>query len=142
MWVLCGGDKEGDPRSSIDIPFFAGGLLPDALDSNSNGMGSFVDETRISDGQGAVLSTENITDMALIGNGFFAIQNLIDNSVSFTLEMAPLVSMRMAFLQLEITIVFLGLLLLMALLPLQPVVLIPFFLSKFPLSETMSSCLN
>ena len=43
-----------------------------------------VEETRVSDAQGAILSTENKTDMALIGNGYFALQNLNDNTVSFT----------------------------------------------------------
>ena len=81
---ISNANSNGFKKSLVAFSDFAGGLLPDAIDSNSNGMGSFVDETRISDGQGAVLSTENITDMALIGNGFFAIQNLIDNSVSFT----------------------------------------------------------
>ena len=77
-------NSNGFKKSLAAFSDFAGGLLPDAVQSGSSGMGSFVDETRISDGQGAVLSTENITDMALIGNGFFAIQNVSDNSVSFT----------------------------------------------------------
>ena len=77
-------NSNGFKKSLVAFSDFAGGLLPDAVESVSSGLGSFVDETRISDGQGAVLSTENITDMALIGNGFFAIQNLSDNSVSFT----------------------------------------------------------
>ena len=77
-------NSNGFKKSLVAFSDFAGGLLPDAVESISSGMGSFVDETRISDGQGAVLSTENITDMALIGNGFFALQNVSDNSVSFT----------------------------------------------------------
>ena len=77
-------NSNGFKKSLVAFSDFAGGLLPDAVESVSSGLGSFVDETRISDGQGAVLSTENITDMALIGNGFFAIQNVKDNSVSFT----------------------------------------------------------
>ena len=67
---ISNANSNGFKKSLVAFSDFAGGLLPDAIDSNSNGMGSFVDETRISDGQGAVLSTENITDMALIGNGF------------------------------------------------------------------------
>ena len=77
-------NSNGFKKSLVAFSDFAGGLLPDAVESISSGMGSFVDETRVSDGQGAVLSTENITDMALIGNGFFALQNVSDNSVSFT----------------------------------------------------------
>ena len=77
-------NSNGFKKSLVAFSDFAGGLLPDAVESVSSGLGSFVDETRISDGQGAVLSTENITDMALIGNGFFAIQNVSDKSVSFT----------------------------------------------------------
>ena len=77
-------NSNGFKKSLVAFSDFAGGLLPDAVESVSSGLGSFVDETRISDGQGAVLSTVNITDMALIGNGFFAIQNVSDNSVSFT----------------------------------------------------------
>ena len=81
---ISNANSNGFKKSLVAFSDFAGGLLPDAVESDSSGMGSFVDETRISDGQGAVLSTENITDMALIGNGFFAIQNVSDNSVSFT----------------------------------------------------------
>jgi len=81
---ISNANSNGFKKSLVAFSDFAGGLLPDAVASDSSGMGSFVDETRISDGQGAVLSTENITDMALIGNGFFAIQNVSDNSVSFT----------------------------------------------------------
>ena len=81
---ISNANSNGFKKSLVAFSDFAGGLLPDAVESDSSGMGSFVDETRISDGQGAVLSTENITDMALIGNGFFAIQNVNDNSVSFT----------------------------------------------------------
>ena len=77
-------NSNGFKKSLVAFSDFAGGLLPDAIENVSSGMGSFVDETRISDGQGAVLATENITDMALIGNGFFAIQNVNDNSISFT----------------------------------------------------------
>ena len=81
---ISNANSNGFKKSLVAFSDFAGGLLPDAVESISSGMGSFVDETRISDGQGAVLSTENITDMALIGNGFFALQNVSDNSVSFT----------------------------------------------------------
>ena len=81
---ISNANSNGFKKSLVAFSDFAGGLLPDAVESTSSGMGSFVDETRISDGQGAVLSTENITDMALIGNGFFALQNVNDNSVSFT----------------------------------------------------------
>ena len=81
---ISNANSNGFKKSLVAFSDFAGGLLPDAVESLSSGMGSFVDETRISDGQGAVLSTENVTDMALIGNGFFAIQNISDNSVSFT----------------------------------------------------------
>ena len=54
-------NSNGFKKSLVAFSDFAGGLLPDAVESISSGMGSFVDETRISDGQGAVLSTENIT---------------------------------------------------------------------------------
>ena len=81
---ISNANSNGFKKSLVAFSDFAGGLLPDAVESISSGMGSFVDETRISDGQGAVLSTENITDMALIGNGFFALQNVSDNCVSFT----------------------------------------------------------
>ena len=91
-------NSNGFKKSLVAFSDFAGGLLPDAVQNNSSGMGSFINETRISDGQGAVLSTENITDMALIGKDF-AIQNVNDNSVSFTRNGA-LAWMKMAFLQL------------------------------------------
>ena len=77
-------NSNGFKKSLVSFSDFAGGLLPDAAKTTSAGLGSYVDETRISDAQGAILSTENITDMALIGNGFFALQNPIDQTVSFT----------------------------------------------------------
>ena len=54
-------NSNGFKKSLVAFSDFAGGLLPDAVQNSSGGMGSFVDETRISDGQGAVLATENIT---------------------------------------------------------------------------------
>ena len=77
-------NSNGFKKSLVSFSDFAGGLLPDAAKTTSAGLGSYVDETRISDAQGAILSTENITDMALVGNGFFALQNAADNSVSYT----------------------------------------------------------
>jgi len=77
-------NSNGFKKSLASFADFAGGLFPDSIQSSANGLGSRIEDTRISDAQGAVLSTENKTDMALIGNGFFALQNLQDNSVSFT----------------------------------------------------------
>ena len=77
-------NSNGFKKSLASFADFAGGLFPDSVQSSANGLGSRIEETRISDAQGAVLSTENKTDLALIGNGFFALQNLKDNSVSFT----------------------------------------------------------
>ena len=71
-------------KSLVSFADFAGGLFPASVQSSANGLGSMVEETRVSDAQGAILSTENKTDMALIGNGYFALQNLNDNTVSFT----------------------------------------------------------
>ena len=77
-------NSNGFKKSIASFADFAGGLFPDSIQSTANGLGSRIEETRISDAQGAVLSTENKTDLALTGNGFFALQNLKDNSVSFT----------------------------------------------------------
>ena len=74
----------GFKKSLVSFADFAGGLFPASVQSSANGLGSRVEETRVSDAQGAILSTENKTDMALIGNGYFALQNLNDNTVSFT----------------------------------------------------------
>lgn len=77
-------NSNGFKKSLASFADLAGGLFPASIQSSANGLGSRIEDTRISDAQGAVLSTENKTDMALIGNGFFALQNLQDNSVSFT----------------------------------------------------------
>ena len=77
-------NSNGFKKSLVSFADFAGGLFPASVQSSANGLGSMVEETRVSDAQGAILSTENKTDMALIGNGYFALQNLNDNSVSFT----------------------------------------------------------
>ena len=77
-------NSNGFKKSLVSFADFAGGLFPASVQSSANGLGSRVEETRVSDAQGAILSTENKTDMALIGNGYFALQNLNDNTVSFT----------------------------------------------------------
>ena len=77
-------NSNGFKKSLVSFADFAGGLFPASVQSSANGLGSKVEETRVSDAQGAILSTENKTDMALIGNGYFALQNLNDNTVSFT----------------------------------------------------------
>ena len=77
-------NSNGFKKSLVSFADFAGGLFPASVQSSANGLGSMVEETRVSDAQGAILSTENKTDMALIGNGYFALQNLNDNTVSFT----------------------------------------------------------
>ena len=77
-------NSNGFKKSLVSFADFAGGLFPASVQSSANGLGSRVEETRVSDAQGAILSTENKTDMALIGNGYFALQNLNDNTGSFT----------------------------------------------------------
>ena len=77
-------NSNGFKKSLVSFADFAGGLFPASVQSAANGLGSRIEETRVSDAQGAILSTENKTDMALIGNGYFALQNLNDNTVSFT----------------------------------------------------------
>ena len=77
-------NSNGFKKSLVSFADFAGGLFPASVQSSANGLGSRVEETRVSDAQGAILSTENKTDMALIGNGYFALQNINDNTVSFT----------------------------------------------------------
>ncbi|MEK9570757.1 MAG: flagellar hook basal-body protein [Paracoccaceae bacterium] len=77
-------NSNGFKKSLVSFSDFAGGLLPDGVKSLSSGLGSHIDETRISDAQGAIISTENITDMALVGNGFFTLRNANDNALSFT----------------------------------------------------------
>lgn len=77
-------NSNGFKKSLVSFADFAGGLFPASVQSSANGLGSMVEETRVSDAQGAILSTENKTDMALIGNGYFALQNLNDNTLSFT----------------------------------------------------------
>jgi flagellar basal-body rod protein FlgG len=77
-------NSNGFKKSLVSFADFAGGLFPASVQSSANGLGSRVEETRVSDAQGAILTTENKTDMALIGNGYFALQNLNDNTVSFT----------------------------------------------------------
>ena len=77
-------NSNGFKKSLVSFADFAGGLFPASVQSSANGLGSMVEEIRVSDAQGAILSTENKTDMALIGNGYFALQNLNDNTVSFT----------------------------------------------------------
>lgn len=81
---ISNANSNGFKKSLVSFADFAGGLFPASVQSSANGLGSRVADTRISDSQGAILSTENQTDMALVGNGFFAIQNISDNSVSFT----------------------------------------------------------
>ena len=41
-------NSNGFKKSLVAFSDFAGGLLPDAIENVSSGMGSFVDETRIS----------------------------------------------------------------------------------------------
>ena len=77
-------NSNGFKKSLVSFADFAGGLFPASVQSSATGLGSRVEETRVSDAQGAILTTENKTDMALIGNGYFALQNLNDNTVSFT----------------------------------------------------------
>jgi flagellar hook protein FlgE len=81
---ISNANSNGFKKSLVSFADFAGGIFPASVQSSANGLGSMIEETRISDAQGAILSTENKTDMALLGNGFFALQNLSDNSLSFT----------------------------------------------------------
>ena len=80
---ISNANSNGFKKSLVSFADFAGGIFPASVQSSANGLGSMIEETRISDAQGAILSTENKTDMAL-SNGFFALQNLSDNSLSFT----------------------------------------------------------
>ena len=81
---VANANSNGFKKSLVSFADFAGGLFPTSVQSSANGLGSQIDETRISNAQGAILSTENKTDMALVGNGFFALQDVKDNSISFT----------------------------------------------------------
>ena len=81
---ISNANSNGFKKSLSSFSDFAAVLMPDAVKSTSSGLGSHVDQNRMSDAQGAVISTENVTDMALIGNGFFAIQSATDNNVSYT----------------------------------------------------------
>ena len=79
---VANANSNGFKKSLVSFADFAGGLFPTSVQSSANGLGSQIDETRISNAQGAILSTENKTDMALVGNGFFALQDVKDNSIS------------------------------------------------------------
>ena len=67
---ISNANSNGFKKSLVAFSDFAGGLLPDAVQNSSGGMGSFVDETRISDGQGAVLATKILPTWPLLGTDF------------------------------------------------------------------------
>ena len=57
---------------------------PEAVQRTQVGQGAIINSTRKSDAQGAILSTNNKTDLALIGNGYFSLKNPKDGGLTFT----------------------------------------------------------
>ncbi len=56
----------------------------EAVGRTQVGQGAIINSTRKSDAQGAILSTQNKTDLALIGNGYFSLKNPKDDGTTFT----------------------------------------------------------
>ena len=58
--------------------------LSDSIQASSSGLGSLVEENRLSQTQSTLLPTQKTTDFGLAGNGFFILKNPQDSMISFT----------------------------------------------------------
>ena len=81
---VANANTNGFKKSLASYADIAPSSLSDSIASTSSGLGSLIESSRLSHTQSALISTNNKTDMGLMGNGFFVLKNPLDESLSFT----------------------------------------------------------
>lgn len=81
---ISNANSTGFKKSLVSFSDLGDHFSPEAVDRTKLGQGAIINSTRKSDAQGSIQNTENKTDLALIGNGYFALKNPKDDGVTFT----------------------------------------------------------
>ena len=81
---VANANTTGFKKSIASYADLAPSSLSDSIQASSSGLGSLVEDTRLSQTQSTLLATEKKTDLGLSGNGFFILQNPKDSMASFT----------------------------------------------------------
>jgi flagellar hook protein FlgE len=81
---VANSNTTGFKKSMASYADLAPSSLSDSIAASSSGLGSLIEETRISHSQSSLIQTEKKTDFGLSGNGFFVLRNPSDASISFT----------------------------------------------------------
>lgn len=81
---ISNANSTGFKKSLVSFSNLGDQFSAEAVDRTKVGQGAIINSTRKSDAQGSILSTQNKTDFALIGNGYFTLQNPKDEGVTFT----------------------------------------------------------
>ena len=81
---ISNANSTGFKKSLVSFSDLGDHFSPEAVQRTQVGQGAIINSTRKSDAQGAILSTNNKTDLALIGNGYFSLKNPKDGGLTFT----------------------------------------------------------
>ena len=74
----------GFKKSLVSFSNLGDDFTAEAVARTQVGQGAIINSTRQSDAQGSILNTQSKTDLALVGNGYFALKNSKDDGVSFS----------------------------------------------------------
>jgi flagellar hook protein FlgE len=81
---VANANTTGFKKSIASYADLAPSSLSDSIQASSSGLGSLVEDTRLSQTQSSLLFTDKTTDLGLMGNGFFILQNPKDSMTSYS----------------------------------------------------------
>ena len=81
---VANANTNGFKKTLASYSDIAPSSLSDSIRATSSGLGSLVEDSRLSHTQRTLLDTEKTTDLGLAGDGFFIVKNPSDNSYSYT----------------------------------------------------------
>ena len=81
---ISNANSTGFKKSLVSFSDLGDHYTSEAVKRTQVGQGTIINSTRNSDAQGAILDTQNKTDLALIGNGYFSLSNPNDEGITFT----------------------------------------------------------
>jgi flagellar hook protein FlgE len=81
---VANANTNGFKKSMASYADLAPSSLSDSIAASSSGLGSLIEDTRISHSQSTLVETDKKTDFGLAGNGFFVLRNPTDMSISYT----------------------------------------------------------
>ena len=81
---VANANTNGFKKSMASYADLAPSSLSDSIQASSSGLGSLIEDTRISHSQSTLVETDKKTDFGLAGNGFFVLRNPTDMSISYT----------------------------------------------------------